>query len=135
MNPNLNLDRNTINQDLVNSNNRNIQYRLDPLIMIQNETQRDCDENYKRPSVYNNFSPKNATSCLRLNPIMTSPSTTNDSNDKYLLTKKNSNFKDIFCDDINQPTGRSIDTPNMNDYYLGGVDGLLDWTKTLDIDI
>ena len=135
MNPNLNLDRNTINQDLVNSNNRNIQYRLDPLIMIQNETQRDCDENYKRPCVYNNFSPKNATSCLRLNPIMTSPSTTNDSNDKYLLTKKNSNFKDIFCDDINQPTGRSIDTPNMNDYYLGGVDGLLDWTKTLDLDI
>ena len=133
VNTNLNLHRNTNNRDSVNSHNRNILYNLDPAMTNQNESERDYEENLKSSSIYDKFSPQNASSCSRLNPIMTS--STNNSNGKNLLTKKKSNFKDIFYDDIDQPTGRNVDTPNMNDYYLGGIDGLLDWTKTLDLDI
>ena len=133
VNTNLNLHRNASNRDSVNSNNRSILYNLDSVMTNQNEFERDFEENLKCTSIYDKFSPQNASSCFRLNPIMTS--STNNSNGKNLLTKKKSNFKDIFNDDIDQPTGRNIDTPNMNDCYLGGIDGLLDWTKTLDIDI
>ena len=30
---------------------------------------------------------------------------------------------------------REISTPNISDFYHGGIDGLLDWTRTLDINV
>jgi hypothetical protein len=28
-----------------------------------------------------------------------------------------------------------VDTPDINNFYVGGIDGLLDWTRTLDAEL
>mmetsp|Transcript_27804 Transcript_27804/g.26621 ORF Transcript_27804/g.26621 Transcript_27804/m.26621 type:complete len:462 (+) Transcript_27804:101-1486(+) len=30
---------------------------------------------------------------------------------------------------------RNVDTPDINNFYMGGIEGLLDWTKTLDAEL
>jgi hypothetical protein len=30
---------------------------------------------------------------------------------------------------------RNVDTPDINNFYVGGIDGLLDWTRTLDAEL
>ena len=130
----------TNNENIHNYNNCNVLYNLDPIIINEIKRKGVNNKDYDYPHSYSKFSPPilKPSSSIKLNPI-TSVST-NNSNEKNELIKKNSNFKDLFYDgcnanDIDEPCGRDTDSPDVNDYYLGGVDGLLDWTKSLDLDI
>jgi hypothetical protein len=102
----------------------------------------DDDEDFI-PYPYYSFSPTNSQSPPPSHYLPTSKRHINSRegllspNDNDSYPKKRNQLPKM----VNTPTyeefdgHRNLDTPDMNNFYVGGIDGLLDWTKTLDAEL
>lgn len=120
-------------------------YILDPTIVHQDipqDNHGDDDKDFNFPYPYYSFSPTNSK-----------PSTPYLLNSKRNINSRQGLLSQIGDDDsypkkrnqlpkMNQTPhnedydgNRNVDTPDINNFYVGGIDGLLDWTRTLDADL
>jgi hypothetical protein len=121
-------------------------HKLAPIIVHQDIPQEsshgDDDKDFNFPYPYYSFSPTNSQSP---SPHCVQTSKRNSKSRQGLLSQ---NDDDSYPKKRNQlpkmchtPTNeeydgnRNVDTPDINNFYVGGIDGLLDWTRTLDAEL